>query len=131
MPLAGLAAGLLMTLFVLTVSACGGNDDEPVDKRAIGEADVIVIAQDVDFDRDRYEVAAGQATVAYIQEGETRHTLLIENSDGNNVLGFKLAVRDPDSSDLGATELVPGTYVFYCDVTGHRSAGMEAELVVR
>ena len=42
---------------------------------------------------------------------------------------FKLAVV-PNETKAAAVELAAGTYTIYCDIAGHRQAGMEAKLVV-
>lgn len=108
------------------VGACGGDDSEGstgAGEGSGGAADLTVDALDkLAFDQDSYEVPAGEVQVLYRNEGSLPHTLVIEGVDG-----FKLSVGDEDS---GSVELEPGSYVLYCDVAGHREAGMEAELTV-
>ena len=67
--------------------------------------------------------------VEYVQEGSLPHSLLIEASDGGDVDRFELEVGEVDA-DSGTVDLPAGDYVIYCDVPGHRDAGMEAELHV-
>ena len=43
---------------------------------------------------------------------------------------FKLEVSRGGDTDDGTIELEAGDYVFYCDVPGHRAAGMEGTLTV-
>jgi uncharacterized cupredoxin-like copper-binding protein len=109
----------------LAIVGCG-EDDEPetTGPTPAPQADLTVEAHDIDFDRDEYRLAPGEQRIAYVQEGETRHTLLVEDIDG-----FELEV-DGSSSDVGTVDLEAGRYTFYCDVPGHRDAGMEADLVV-
>jgi plastocyanin len=92
-------------------------------------ADLTVEAHDIDFDRDAYRIAAGPVDVTYTQEGVLPHSLVIEVAGGGEVDGFKLEVGDTDA-DSAMVDLSPGDYVLYCDVAGHREAGMEAELRV-
>ena len=44
-----------------------------------------------------------------------------------NVKDFKLSIGNEDT---GTTDLAPGTYTLFCDIAGHESAGMVAELTV-
>ena len=60
--------------------------------------------------------------VTYQNQGSIAHTLLIKN-----VKGFKLSVG---RTDKGTVQLEPGSYTLYCDVAGHESAGMVADLTV-
>jgi uncharacterized cupredoxin-like copper-binding protein len=53
----------------------------------------------------------------------------VETADGAAVDGFELEVDD-SSSEVGTVDLEAGRYTFYCDVPGHREAGMEADLIV-
>jgi plastocyanin len=112
----------------LALAGCGDDSEAPASTADAEEADLRVLARDNDFDRDRYELPAGTSTIGYVQEGAVTHTLLIEGPDGD-VAGFELEV-DGQETDAGSVELEPGTYTLYCDVAGHREAGMEAELVV-
>jgi uncharacterized cupredoxin-like copper-binding protein len=122
--------GVVLAFAVLAIVGCGGDDDADANgSTPAPEADLTVEAHDIDFDRDDYRLAAGEQRVAYLQEGDTRHTLVVEAADGAAVDGFELEV-DGSSSDLGTVDLEAGRYTLYCDVAGHREAGMEADLVV-
>ena len=127
------------TLAALLLVACG--DDASDDGAALGAEDggapgsadpgagaaLTVEAHDVEFDRDAYRIAAGPVDIEYQQKGTLPHSLVIEESGGAAVDGFELAVGDVDA-DRGTVDLPPGDYVLYCDVPGHRAAGMEARL---
>lgn len=74
------------------------------------------------FDADTFNASAGCIEVTYTNEGALAHTLLVKGQSG-----FKLSIG---KSDQGTIELPAGTYRLYCDLPGHESAGMHAELVV-
>jgi plastocyanin len=74
------------------------------------------------FDKDAYEASAGCIEVTYRNEGSLAHTLLVKEQ-----AGFKLSVGDEDT---GTITLESGTYRLYCDIPGHESAGMHAQLTV-
>lgn len=67
----------------------------------------------------------GVVGIEYVNAGAVIHTLVIES-----VNGFKLEVPGRGDVDTGTVALKPGTYTLYCDVPGHRQAGMEAPLTV-
>jgi plastocyanin len=116
-------------LALVTLAGCGDDSDGTASPDGVEDADLRVQARDIDFDRDRYEVPAGTSTIDYVQDGALEHTLLIQGP-GGDVDGFELAVNG-QQGDTGSVDLQPGTYTLYCDVAGHREAGMEAELVVQ
>jgi plastocyanin len=115
-----LAAAVVL---ILSVAACGGDDDAasgctPVDaKLAVGAKDSLK------FDKTSYDTDSGCVEVTYTNEGAQAHNLLIDG-----VPDFKLTIGD---SDTGTVELAPGSYTIYCDLAGHRAAGMEADLTVQ
>lgn len=119
-----LAAGALM------LSACGGDDDsaaapDAAGGREAGGGALTVIAQDISFPSATYQAGSGTIDVVYENEGSIEHTLVIEDVDD-----FKLTVSSNGDVDEGTVELDAGTYTIYCDVAGHRAAGMEATLEV-
>ncbi len=90
----------------------------------------VVGFDDQDFDADRYEVEAlgepGVVTIEYVLDGFQAHTLVVE---GHEDL-LRLEVGN-DGTDAGTIRLEPGRYMIYCDIAGHRSSGMEAQLLVK
>ncbi len=114
------------TLAALLLAACGNSTS---DADPAGGATLTVEAHDIEFDRDAYRITAGPVDIVYQQQGTLPHSLVIEDAYGTAIDGFKLEVGDSDA-DRGTVDLPPGDYVIYCDVPGHRGAGMEAELQV-
>ncbi|MGH9186878.1 MAG: hypothetical protein ACRD0U_13840 [Acidimicrobiales bacterium] len=115
-------------LVMLALAACGGDDDDSTGTTngGGGEADLVVEAfDDLRFDGASYTAPAGELAIEYVNEGSILHTLVIEDVDG-----FKLSVATRGDIDTGSVELEGGDYVLFCDVAGHRAAGMEATLTV-
>jgi uncharacterized cupredoxin-like copper-binding protein len=140
-------AGALLTAAAALVAGCGDTDDsssssettestapsqttegsettEAPDDSPAGDV-VEVVAEDISFPDDSFTAAAGTVSFTYVNEGAIPHTLVIEDVDG-----FKLEVAAAGDEDEGTAELEVGTYVLFCDVPGHRDAGMEATLEV-
>ncbi|WP_436793426.1 sulfocyanin-like copper-binding protein [Actinospongicola halichondriae] len=110
----------------LVATACGGDDDSTTPP-PLGEVDatVEVLAEDISFPEDVYETTAGRIGFVYENVGSIRHTLVIEG-----ISDFKLNVNKNGRVDQAAIDLEPGTYTLFCDIPGHRAAGMVADLVV-
>jgi plastocyanin len=107
-------------------SSSGGNASDPT----TGPADLTVKALDpggkYDYDMDSYTAKAGTINVALVNEGRENHNILVAGIDSKK---FKLSVT-PGQTATGAVTLAARTYDIYCDIAGHRDAGMEAKLVV-
>jgi plastocyanin len=114
------------TLVLMLLTACGGGSTAASSNSSGSAADVTVRAKDtLRFDKSDYTAKAGTISFAYINDGSIVHTLLIDGK-----AGFKLQVDKPGDVQTGSTDLTAGTYTLYCDIVGHRSAGMEAKLTV-
>lgn len=130
------AAVLLLVLTALILAGCGGGDGATgaaatEETTTGGGGELRITARDISFDDTAYEVPAGPVTIEYFQEGTLRHTLVIEQDSGGDVAGLRLEVDGSTTESSGAVVLEPGAYTVYCDVAGHRQAGMEADLLVR
>jgi plastocyanin len=124
------AGFVALTLGGLVLAGCGGDDgDSGGDADDDGApADVVALGNDeLQFDKESYSATAGSITIELVNEGSLPHTLLFDEDD---VDFDKLRVSGDGDTDRGTVELTPGTYTIYCDIVGHRSAGMEATLVV-
>jgi hypothetical protein len=76
----------------------------------------------VKFDMNYTAEKAGVIEIDYT--GETGHTLLFTDPALD---GFLLATGGRDKARV---DLTPGEYTIYCNVTGHRAAGMQATVTV-
>jgi plastocyanin len=111
----------------LGLAACGDGDSPNAAAPAPSSSNdgVTVIAEDISLSESMYRAEAGSVAITYRNDGSIEHTLVIEGVDG-----FKLDVPANGDVDEGSVDLQPGEYTIYCDVAGHRDAGMEATLEV-
>ena len=107
----------------LTLTACGDDDDSDADNATADggtEQTISVTSSDaLEFEPSQLDATAGVIHIVHDNSGSTVHTFVIDGQD------FKLTDDDEGDVDLAA-----GDYVFYCDVPGHRDAGMEGTLTV-
>lgn len=101
-------------------------DDAEDDAEPADDADVTVIAEDIDFPNKEFTASAGEITIGYVNDGSIRHTLVIEDVDAWETL----VVSSNGDAANGTVELEAGEYTLFCDVPGHRGAGMEGTLTV-
>ncbi len=104
----------------------GAEDDAEDDAEPAEDADVTVIAEDIDFPNKEFTASAGELTIGYVNDGSIRHTLVIEGVDAWETL----TVSSNGDTASGSVELEAGEYTLFCDVPGHRGAGMEGTLTV-
>lgn len=122
-------------LVLLTAGAVGAEAiQEEHEKHAaeengqLGEPDLVVTAgpglifQETDVSASTSDGLA----IEYVNVDAIAHTFLFDGA----APGFKLTVNAEGDTDSGRAELTPGTYTFYCDIPGHRQAGMEGTLTV-
>ena len=96
------------------------------EESAAGPPDVVIAAFDLGFRPKEAQAAAGEVRIELVNEGATAHTLVFDGV----APGFKLSVPSKGAKDVKPVELEPGAYTFFCDIPGHRQAGMEGQLTV-
>jgi len=111
----------------LMLAACGGDGDDAGNGDGNGgEPTVSVTGTDaLAFDPDQLSAAAGSITVELTSEQAVEHTFVVEEASDTEVVAAA-----PGETSTGTIELEAGSYTFYCDVPGHREAGMEGTLEV-
>ncbi len=87
-------------------------------------ADVTVVSYDIYFEPTEFTIASGETvTVSLPNEGAAPHNFAIDELD----ISVDLAPGETKSVDINAE---PGVYEYYCNVPGHREAGMVGTLTV-
>lgn len=115
----------------LGLGACGGGgggeaeESGQVANDPAPSATLRVEAHEFALAPEDLRAAPGTVAIEYVNAGAVPHTLVI---DGVN--GVKLDVASKGDVDTGTVKLEPGNYTMYCDIPGHRQAGMEAPLTV-
>ena len=88
---------------------------------------ITVVARDIALDLKVPEAPAGTIMFSYVNEGQLQHTLLVAGREKE----LALAVSKYGDVSKGSIQLPSGNYVLYCDIPGHRTAGMEARFAVQ
>ena len=86
-----------------------------------GEAVTVSLAE---FSIDAATVATG-GSLEVVNGGSVAHNLVIEDTDLRTA-----DLQAGESETLGVGSLADGSYTMFCDIPGHRDAGMEATLTV-
>ena len=127
------------------LAGCGGDDnDDNGDNGEATEAQqasttaggaagaggaVDISAQDFSFAPSDPTVKSGEVTFTLTNDGQTVHSLEIEDVDGSDA-EIEGDVAPGESGTL-KVNLKPGTYEFYCPVGNHKEMGMEGEITVK
>jgi len=88
--------------------------------------EITVSGTEFRFNPSEITVSAGERVrIIFKNEGRVIHDFVIEN------LGIRTKViREGQTDTIEFEAPQPGTYIFYCSVSGHREAGMEGRLIV-
>jgi len=81
------------------------------------------VAADIEFTEAPETIPASEFVLALRNDGLAEHNVVIESTD------IKVAALGGESASETVT-LEPGTYTYFCDIPGHRGAGMEGEVTV-
>jgi plastocyanin len=90
-----------------------------------GGAPLAIEGADLKFTPKDATAPAGPVAITLKNVGLLQHNLVIEGHPE-----FKKLDVAPAGSASGTFDAKPGVYVMYCDIAGHRPAGMEAKLTV-
>lgn len=77
------------------------------------------------FSTDKLAVRAGTVVIQLDNQGSTTHTFTIRGVDG-------VAARVTGSTKQACAtyDLQPGSYTFFCSISGHEAAGMKGTITV-
>jgi plastocyanin len=96
-----------------------GEDEPPL-------ATFDVEARDLWFSPAKLTVSgSGSSTIRLENAGRVVHNLTVDE------LGIEIVVTRGGRSEVILTDAKPGTYAFYCSISGHREAGMEGTLTIQ
>jgi plastocyanin len=80
------------------------------------------------FNKASLSAKAGKVSIAFTNMSPEGHNLTVESASGEKVGATPTFQGGSKTLNLN---LKPGTYKFFCSVTGHRMAGMEGTLTVK
>jgi uncharacterized cupredoxin-like copper-binding protein len=124
------------------IVGCGGSSDDNSTSNAATQASttggaaatgaggtVNLAATDFKFNPSDPSVSSGQVTFNLKNDGQTTHSLEIEDVNGQDQeLEGDVS---PGQSGTLKVNLPPGKYEFYCPVDDHKEMGMEGEITVK
>jgi plastocyanin len=137
-----LLVAIALALFGL--AACGDDDDDDDTTAAEttttettaggggGAAATVDLAAPADgsfaYEPATADTTAGSVTINFDNPASLSHDVVIEDESGTELGKTDLITQSSTSTTV---DLAPGTYIYYCDVAGHREGGMEGTLTVK
>jgi plastocyanin len=111
----------------LFAAGCGSDArDSAAAGDAVGESSTVeFVAYDMGYEPTGATVPAGIVEITLVNEGAATHNVIVEEAGDREVVE-----ASPGEAETGTIELEPGAYTLYCDIPGHRSAGMDRTLTV-
>ena len=118
--------GAAFVVGTLVVAGCGSGSGGTPYVAPTGPAikTLSISAKNFAFIPDALTAPAGIVQID-LTSSAGNHDLVIQG-----LPGFQLEVSGTDTKASGKVLLKKGKYTFYCDIPGHRSAGMEGTLTV-
>ena len=111
----------------LALAACGGgNGSTGTGGDSAGETVEVTGTDALAFQPEQLTASAGEVTFELTSEATVKHTLAIEGINSSE----PIVEAEAGQTATGTASLEAGTYTVFCDVPGHREAGMEGTLEV-
>lgn len=107
----------VLLALALALAGCGDGGD--------ADDSATFVAVDIDFEEAPSQLSAGEVTVELVNEGSQLHNVVFEEAGDEPVVEAAAG-----ETATGSVELDPGEYTVYCNVPGHREAGMEVTVTV-
>lgn len=113
-----------IAVIALGATACSSGGGDATD----GEGSTITVTgtNALAFEPETLTASAGTVTVELTAEDADEHTFVVEEVGDTEVVAAAAG-----ETATGSVDLESGAYTFYCDIPGHRAAGMEGELTVQ
>lgn len=126
---------LVVLTFTLAAVAVGCGDDgspsAPAAPKAGGDGGgplaLSAVKGQLRYDKSTLTAPAGKVTIVMTNPSPVPHDVDLQ---GDGVTADGKVVGQGGTSTVSA-DLKPGTYTFFCSVSGHRQAGMEGTLTVK
>ena len=117
-------AATVLTAAVL--AGCGGSSS-PLQPAG----SFLVTMTEFKFTPDTLTVPSGRVVFYLVNGGSnTSHDMVIRDGTGKRIAGSDL-VSTGDTSVFTVATIAAGTYTYFCQVPGHRQAGMLGTLIVK
>ncbi|HEX4866153.1 MAG TPA: cupredoxin domain-containing protein [Acidimicrobiales bacterium] len=120
-----LGVAAVVALAAVGAALVFGDDDEGGGGSGSPTAAMSISMVEMAFEPDPIQVTVDDAVLRIVNDGAVDHSMLIPE------LGKGTPDLKPGQElTLDLTQLDPGEYYVYCDIPGHREAGMETTLVL-
>jgi plastocyanin len=124
----------LVAALAMALAACGGGTDDTTDDAGAdapaAEAGAATFVGDDALQWSsapaEAELVDGSLEVTIECDGAVPHNIVFEGVDDDAII----AECEGNDSGTGTVTVEPGTYTYYCQIPGHREAGMEGEITL-
>ena len=125
--------GLMLLLLLSGLAACGGSGGGGGSAGGAGggapAGSIQVGMSEFKFTPSTLQAKSGTVNFLLNNTGTTAHDMVIADAAGKQVAKSEL-VQPGNQATFTVANVAAGTYTIFCDVPGHRAAGMEGTLTV-